>query len=391
MTRQTVIAWRARYEAGGLDALADLPRSGRPPVIDEAAVITSTLNPPPEELGAVVRIEADRHIDDLERAFGSLLHDLTMAGDGTHGGLMEVKATAVENFAEQLRTLRMEAGNPSFRKMAGRSGRISHTTLHEAAAGTRFPSWETTREFVRACEADEAPWRRRWEDAQPEGALHAESIRFALDPGAFTASHANSVDLTGSALVPAMSELVPAALPALPAPVQPAVGVRRHRRRWFAVAVVMVLVAVVLGVTVHGRSRNGSTAAAATPPKASSDARIPGDVSKFVGDVTIPDGTRVKVNAHFVKVWAVANAGTVRWHHRYMVPMHPGGNDAGCQVPERVLVGDTSPGEQVMISVEVTAASHPGRCWVGWKMVDEDGQYFYPSRRPIYFLVNVIK
>jgi transposase len=50
MTRQTVIAWRSRYQAGGIDALADLPRSGRPPVIDEAAVIVSTLNPPPAEL-----------------------------------------------------------------------------------------------------------------------------------------------------------------------------------------------------------------------------------------------------------------------------------------------------------------------------------------------------
>ncbi|TDO42233.1 transposase [Paractinoplanes brasiliensis] len=51
MTRQTVIAWRARYEAGGIGALAELPRSGRPPVIDESAVITSTLNPPPDGLG----------------------------------------------------------------------------------------------------------------------------------------------------------------------------------------------------------------------------------------------------------------------------------------------------------------------------------------------------
>jgi len=50
-TRQTVIAWRARYEAGGIDALADLPRSGRPPVIDETAVVVTTLNPPPAELG----------------------------------------------------------------------------------------------------------------------------------------------------------------------------------------------------------------------------------------------------------------------------------------------------------------------------------------------------
>jgi transposase len=50
MTRQTVISWRARYETGGIDALADLPRSGRPPVIDEAVVVTATLNPPPAEL-----------------------------------------------------------------------------------------------------------------------------------------------------------------------------------------------------------------------------------------------------------------------------------------------------------------------------------------------------
>jgi len=51
MTRQTVISWRARYQAGGMDALADLPRSGRPPQVDEAAVVVATLNPPPVQLG----------------------------------------------------------------------------------------------------------------------------------------------------------------------------------------------------------------------------------------------------------------------------------------------------------------------------------------------------
>ncbi|SCF22975.1 Winged helix-turn helix [Micromonospora haikouensis] len=50
-TRQTVIAWRARYVTGGIDPLADLPRLGRPPVVDEAAVVGATLNPPPEDLG----------------------------------------------------------------------------------------------------------------------------------------------------------------------------------------------------------------------------------------------------------------------------------------------------------------------------------------------------
>ncbi|MGI5146297.1 helix-turn-helix domain-containing protein [Plantactinospora sp. CA-294935] len=51
MTRQTVIAWRAWYVAGGIDALADLPRPGRLAVIDEAAVVIATLNPPPADRG----------------------------------------------------------------------------------------------------------------------------------------------------------------------------------------------------------------------------------------------------------------------------------------------------------------------------------------------------
>ncbi|MEU1605204.1 IS630 family transposase [Micromonospora matsumotoense] len=52
MTRQTVIAWRARYVTGGMEALADLPCPGRPPVIDEAGVVSATLSPPPQDLGS---------------------------------------------------------------------------------------------------------------------------------------------------------------------------------------------------------------------------------------------------------------------------------------------------------------------------------------------------
>src|SRR6476646_7115633 len=50
-SRPTVIGWRNRYEAGGIAALADLQRSGRPVTVDEIAVVTATLNPPPESLG----------------------------------------------------------------------------------------------------------------------------------------------------------------------------------------------------------------------------------------------------------------------------------------------------------------------------------------------------
>ena len=67
MTRQTVIAWRARYATGGIGALADLPRSGRPPTIDEPAVIVSTLNRPPAEL-AVTHWSARLLADHLTKA-----------------------------------------------------------------------------------------------------------------------------------------------------------------------------------------------------------------------------------------------------------------------------------------------------------------------------------
>ncbi|WP_158647672.1 helix-turn-helix domain-containing protein, partial [Actinoplanes sp. ATCC 53533] len=63
----TVLAWRNRYDAGGIDALVDLPRSGRPPVIDEAAIITHTLNPPPDDV-AVTHWSARLLADHLTKA-----------------------------------------------------------------------------------------------------------------------------------------------------------------------------------------------------------------------------------------------------------------------------------------------------------------------------------
>jgi transposase len=43
--------WRARYRAGGIRALGDLPRAGRPKTVDETAIVVTTLERPPERLG----------------------------------------------------------------------------------------------------------------------------------------------------------------------------------------------------------------------------------------------------------------------------------------------------------------------------------------------------
>ncbi|MEV5206405.1 NBR1-Ig-like domain-containing protein [Micromonospora sp. NPDC053740] len=325
---------------------------------------------------------------------------------------------AAERFAEQLRTLRTSVGDPSFRKMAGRSGRISHTTLHEAAAGTRFPSWETVREFVRACEADEAQWRCRWEDAQRPGSVHGIAddavapVSAESPPGADTPITTGGMEpdtgTDASQTHGPVVSVVPAPSPEeqntlrstdYPPTDEDVAGARRHRLPWLAAAAVVLVVAMVavLGVIVRGRSSRddpGTAAASSTPsvsPSASafSDSLIPGDSSKFISDVTIPDGTRVRVNTQFVKVWALKNVGKVAWHNRFLARTNPTADADGCQVPDRVAIGDTPPDEQVMISVEVTAPSRPGKCWVSWKMVDENGQEYFPTRRPVYFMVTV--
>ncbi len=54
VSRPTVIGWRDRYQAGGIAALEDQPRSGRPAEIDEIKVVVATLvndGRPPRRLG----------------------------------------------------------------------------------------------------------------------------------------------------------------------------------------------------------------------------------------------------------------------------------------------------------------------------------------------------
>ena len=50
VSRPTVTLWRDRFLANGLDGLDDASRSGRPKVVDDAAILAATLEPPPDKL-----------------------------------------------------------------------------------------------------------------------------------------------------------------------------------------------------------------------------------------------------------------------------------------------------------------------------------------------------
>jgi transposase-like protein len=46
VSRPTVTLWRDRFLANGLDGLDDASRSGRPKLVDDAAILAATLEPP---------------------------------------------------------------------------------------------------------------------------------------------------------------------------------------------------------------------------------------------------------------------------------------------------------------------------------------------------------
>ncbi|TYB42996.1 NBR1-Ig-like domain-containing protein [Actinomadura chibensis] len=301
-----------------------------------------------------------------------------------------------DRFAERLRRLRAEAGNPSFRVMASKSRSVSHATLHEAARGTRFPSWTTTQAFVEACGGDVEEWREYWcavldSDGAAERSDPAEQRESApaASPAPLALVPAGDVDEVSAVEADeraAVTTLVPASPPG-----------RRRRRRVLAI----VLGGAAVGGAVAGASlirdsggrpgRPQEAAVKSGQPAVASAPVIAGDRSVFIGDVTIPDGTVVKTGQQFIKTWELANAGTVPWHGRFLARATLPADNGTCSTPGKVPIRDTKPGAHVRVSVHVTAPASPGSCWVGWKMVDGEGRQLLPGARPVYFVVNVAR
>ncbi|WP_330343072.1 nSTAND1 domain-containing NTPase [Streptomyces sp. NBC_00557] len=70
-------------------------------------------------------------------------------------------------FAAELRKLRVEAGSPTYRVMAQRTGQGT-STLSQAAGGERLPTLPVVLAYVRACGGDPEDWEERWRQAAAE-------------------------------------------------------------------------------------------------------------------------------------------------------------------------------------------------------------------------------
>ncbi|WP_308310852.1 hypothetical protein [Streptomyces sp. GbtcB6] len=91
---------------------------------------------------------------------------------------LDPEAGPVQRFAHELRTLRQEAGGPTYRSMAERCG-YAPATLSEAAAGERLPSLPVVLAYATACGGRAADWERRWHQVARE----EEQEQLAPDDG----------------------------------------------------------------------------------------------------------------------------------------------------------------------------------------------------------------
>lgn len=112
------------------------------------------------------------------------------------------------------------------------------------------------------------------------------------------------------------------------------------------------------------------------------------DRTKFIKDVTIPDGTTIPVNTEFVKTWRVKNIGNVTWKDRYLMRTTPA-SPLLCSSPSMVPIPETAPGETVDISVTFVTPHLPGTCRTDWKTADERGNFYYPEMHGLFSIVVV--
>ncbi|MFD5391128.1 XRE family transcriptional regulator [Streptomyces sp. NPDC127074] len=92
-----------------------------------------------------------------------------MTDGGRPESPLDPSAGPVQRLAIELRKLREEAGGPTYRAMAARTGHGA-STLSQAAAGERLPTLPVVLAYVQACGGDPEEWEDRWRQAAAEEA-----------------------------------------------------------------------------------------------------------------------------------------------------------------------------------------------------------------------------
>lgn len=93
------------------------------------------------------------------------------------------------------------------------------------------------------------------------------------------------------------------------------------------------------------------------------------DVAQFVRDVTIPDGTNFNAGDAFTKTWRLKNIGTCTWSG-YALVFDSGDAMSGVSP---IAIGTVNPGQEVDVSVNLTAPASNGSYRGYWRIRNASG------------------
>jgi len=119
--------------------------------------------------------------------------------------------------------------------------------------------------------------------------------------------------------------------------------------------------------------RAGASAKPHKPPMCGTNSNPNRFLSRFVEDVTVPDGTITPPGLKFVKIWKLRNEGTLQWPENTRL-LFVGGDKLSPF--ESVGVPAVPAGQEVDIAVDMVTPTQPGRYVSYWRLAMPDGSRF---------------
>jgi hypothetical protein len=119
------------------------------------------------------------------------------------------------------------------------------------------------------------------------------------------------------------------------------------------------------------------------PPLSTPTPPASNDSATFLSDTTLPDGTVVSPSQSLTKIWRMKNTGSSTWGSGYKL-VFVDAEQMGA--PTSVDVPATTPGQEVDISVPMTAPSTDGEHIGKWRLRNPQGTYFGPV---VWVKINV--
>ena len=102
---------------------------------------------------------------------------------------------------------------------------------------------------------------------------------------------------------------------------------------------------------------------------------IPCDSITWGKDVTIPDNTELTPGESFTKTWRLKNSGSCTWTSGYSL-VFDSGTAMGAPASQQLTTGTIAPGQEVDISVDLTAPDDPGTYQGFFKLRNPSGTIF---------------